>query len=595
MRKVLEKILATIILCILLMASSSIVLTYAYDELQKITTVAEATLETRATTYKIYVRDAIIGGSKYSHSATYSDTYYDGYGIGSVSDNSIARFCLRAGTMARDSYNTNYGTYNIKMSYNAINANTTLSDGTNLFANTTSTNYNALNWLIDNIYNYCGSLTTKERATQRKIMLTHLADITKEDGRAVTYDQLAAMGDGLITTVEQLVIWNVTNSPEVWKLGSDESTVKTFFAGLKCDGSKISEEKATAATNLYLALYRTAYNKNGKRSTMNMPVQSEASSAVTVNSSNAQITSVEGEENTYIVGPITVKAGNYRKSIEDSLKVLNDNESLKILKYTKDNEGKEEIHGGVNAALSQKITQFYIKFQGNTKTQNNSFTIDYNVKVNYKPTISDKNIYVYMNSTAVRQPILEIDKQVDQYSKSDNTNISYNAPKKFDLALTKEIAQIYRYNGSEFLRVYDSTTTKEKDTGTDKSDNIVYEKRLKSYNTGYITDKNNAYYNMNKTPVTVLPGDIIRYKITVYNEGKVNGIVYDITDYLPKGLELVKNAGIATNSGDYTAWGYATTDEDYRTKGKNNFCTTSISRLEWRKYIKWKLLCISRM
>ena len=48
-----------------------------------------------------------------------------------------------------------------------------------------------------------------------------------------------------------------------------------------------------------------------------------------------------------------------------------------------------------------------------------------------------------------------------------------------------------------------------------------------------------ATYNHAKTPVRVEVGDIITYTIRVYNEGKVDGYVEEITDHLPDQLEFI--------------------------------------------------------
>ena len=50
-----------------------------------------------------------------------------------------------------------------------------------------------------------------------------------------------------------------------------------------------------------------------------------------------------------------------------------------------------------------------------------------------------------------------------------------------------------------------------------------------------------AIYNHPKNPVTVAVGDEVIYTIRVYNEGQIDGYVYEITDYLPANLEFVND------------------------------------------------------
>lgn len=51
----------------------------------------------------------------------------------------------------------------------------------------------------------------------------------------------------------------------------------------------------------------------------------------------------------------------------------------------------------------------------------------------------------------------------------------------------------------------------------------------------------NANYTTIKTPVLVQKGDIVTYKIRVYNEGEVDGYAESVADYLPDGLGYLVN------------------------------------------------------
>ena len=72
---------------------------------------------------------------------------------------------------------------------------------------------------------------------------------------------------------------------------------------------------------------------------------------------------------------------------------------------------------------------------------------------------------------------------------------------------------------------------------------------------------------MNKEAVTVLPGDIVRYKITAYNEGNVDGYISEITDYLPNGMELL----ISETVSNY---------------GINNYVSKQVNILDYNSYNK---------
>ncbi len=87
-------------------------------------------------------------------------------------------------------------------------------------------------------------------------------------------------------------------------------------------------------------------------------------------------------------------------------------------------------------------------------------------------------------------------------------------PNNFDLALTKAI---YEVNGK---RVDERITNENVD-------------KLKA---GTLTDMEN---DKNDTPVKVKKGDIIKYRIRVYNEGDVAGYASEVTDDIPDGLEFI--------------------------------------------------------
>ena len=58
-----------------------------------------------------------------------------------------------------------------------------------------------------------------------------------------------------------------------------------------------------------------------------------------------------------------------------------------------------------------------------------------------------------------------------------------------------------------------------------------------------------AGYYHTKEAVNVKKDDIVTYTIQVFNEGYVKGYATEITDYLPKGLEFVKDSQINKDNG----------------------------------------------
>ena len=119
-------------------------------------------------------------------------------------------------------------------------------------------------------------------------------------------------------------------------------------------------------------------------------------------------------------------------------------------------------------------------------------------------------------------------------------------PKEFDLALRKNIAEIKRDG-------------KNVDIGNDRNPEINVNSATK-----YLQIKTAGYYHT-KNPVTVKPGDTVVYSIRVYNEGYIDGYAKEITDYLPAGLEFIKDSQINKDNG----W-TATENQDGTTTVKTN-------------------------
>lgn len=90
------------------------------------------------------------------------------------------------------------------------------------------------------------------------------------------------------------------------------------------------------------------------------------------------------------------------------------------------------------------------------------------------------------------------------------------AGKPFDLSLQKFITKV---NGKEL---------------SESREPVVDTTPLKN-------GKTTADYKQVKTPVLVQAGDIVTYKIRVYNEGEVDGYAEKIADYLPDGLGYLVN------------------------------------------------------
>ena len=89
-----------------------------------------------------------------------------------------------------------------------------------------------------------------------------------------------------------------------------------------------------------------------------------------------------------------------------------------------------------------------------------------------------------------------------------------NRPKQFDLKLIKRIVEVNGEKVPERLEGVDITGLA---NGTSTT----------------------ADYKMNKTPVAVKQGDIVKYTLRVYNEGEIDGYASEISEDIPEGLEFL--------------------------------------------------------
>ena len=97
-----------------------------------------------------------------------------------------------------------------------------------------------------------------------------------------------------------------------------------------------------------------------------------------------------------------------------------------------------------------------------------------------------------------------------------------NTKKKFDLALRKYIAKVENTNKSEIPNPYRGP-------------------ELNIFSLAYWKRSHTAAYFHTKEAYKVESGDIVTYRINIYNEGNVKGYATEITDYLESGLDFVDN------------------------------------------------------
>lgn len=164
-------------------------------------------------------------------------------------------------------------------------------------------------------------------------------------------------------------------------------------------------------------------------------------------------------------------------------------------------------------------------------------TLDYrDVKVAFEVTEPNSSKNVIINHAQIAEDTGDDrDSTPDEWNEGeDDQDIEQIRLKDFDLALRKFVTKINSKEITDRIPQVDLSTLKGNGT--------------------------TATYNHSKKPLSAYLGDVVEYTIRVYNEGDSEGYATEITDYLPKQLEFIKDnqTNIANNWKMYDANGNET-------------------------------------
>lgn len=207
------------------------------------------------------------------------------------------------------------------------------------------------------------------------------------------------------------------------------------------------------------------------------------------------------------------------------VKVYRDGTLLNSGDYRILNSANEDVTDTITSLLknSASASEYEFKIE-DSELSNGTHTVEVEVNVDYgyiiSATLFEPVNKALDNSNKGCQYVININK--DYRTDVLRAGVETEVPKYFDFALTKQIVNA------------------KATVDNDKSDAIY--QRLEEIDTYSLNqgDSTTARYVMNKKPVRVEPGDIVTYKLTVYNEGQLDGFAEEITDYLPEELSLVE-------------------------------------------------------
>lgn len=399
--------------------------------------------------------------------------------------------------------------------------------------------YNAMLWIADNAY--LPVSTDKYNAQEYKTELLTKIGIAKVNQGMITDDDLEV--------IQQLAFWYFANYDENGKNESVSTTNPTPVNWLAINESNdvFGTRRANYLNRIYQYFIEGAL-KEGSDSTSTIRETTNSDSVniefdknikFGVEDKSSTGTKPNPYENYYLIGPFKITTNDARYN--DFELALKDGKGNIVNQYfyfeqTEDTLKRMQIFDVIDSAGNkvelEKVTynnEYYIKLYKSAMEFVDIDCSKFSLKVSKTGKWATAN---FLYATGNDQAVIEIKR--DKAEAEDE--ISTEVPKRFDLALRKFITAIKR--AEKNIEVADRTP---------RVDTTTLINGIKDDRTGEV--EYTATYTHPKDKQKVETGDIVTYKIRVYNEGQVDGTATEVTDYLPAGLELVAGSAINTKYG----------------------------------------------
>lgn len=399
--------------------------------------------------------------------------------------------------------------------------------------------YNAMLWIADNVYLPVN--TDKYNAQEYKTELLTKIGIAKVNQGMITDDDLEV--------IQQLAFWYFANYDENGKNESVSTTNPTPVNWLAINESNdvFGTRRANYLNRIYQYFIEGAL-KEGSDSTSTIRETTNSDSVniefdknikFGVEDKSSTGTKPNPYENYYLIGPFKITTNDARYN--DFELALKDGKGNIVNQYfyfeqTEDTLKRMQIFDVINSTGNkvelEKVTynnEYYIKLYKSAMEFVDIDCSKFSLKVSKTGKWATAN---FLYATGNDQAVIKIKR--DKAEAEDE--ISTEVPKRFDLALRKFITAIKR--AEKNIEVADRTP---------RVDTTTLINGIKDDRTGEV--EYTATYTHPKDKQKVETGDIVTYKIRVYNEGQVDGTATEVTDYLPAGLELVAGSAINTKYG----------------------------------------------
>lgn len=333
---------------------------------------------------------------------------------------------------------------------------------------------------------YLTNMTEEEKDIILSKIFKGIIDRTSGDANPVTLEFIKrTITEDDIMFAQQSAIWKYTNNltwqgTAIWLTNKENPIETTDWYQI----SNVGEARFALMQEVYN--YLISDNLISEKQITNPSLIKNAKTSTEV-------------EDGYIVGPFKIKSGTN----QDYKVKLTDQTGAELTSYKLVDKNGERLSTTLEKTLDK---EFYVKLPLKTTATKVILTLDYNT---YKTTKS-----LWQNGENDTQPLLEITRE--KVPGSDKDEAIIEKPEKiYDLALRKYIVKV----GDKNI--------------TDRTPQISYNKADKEIN-----------YKHRKDPVLLKAGDTVVYNITIYNEGNQKATATRVKDYLPEGLEFVKNSTI---------------------------------------------------
>ncbi|MBR0428432.1 MAG: hypothetical protein IJK18_09610 [Clostridia bacterium] len=354
----------------------------------------------------------------------------------------------------------------------------------------------------------------------------------------------------LIEAIEQAAVWYFTNygdtNYDAYTTDKTQASPKAFLK--YADGSEWKLLAIQTTPGKEIDRYGELQDYNAPTGAM---LQEQASILYNYLIDAANKAATDGYT-TQTKGTINIQ---FAGSSTDS-KIVEDGNNYKVGPLKVTTTGNTTINGITVTSGTSTISDVTLKKASNNETitkptsgenfyvivKKSDVTGTIKVKATAKTTYVEKKLRIkeVINDSQAEQAVVQVTPSPEENLEKE---IDIPLEKQFDLALRKTIVKVTNSNGTT------KSILNENGNSATRTINVA---------TSSIPDT--ATYKHRKDPVVIENGDVVTYRITIYNEGEYNGYASKIVDQLPTGMTNTLGDTVTSNKGTTYNVDYDTTN-----------------------------------